>query len=94
MGPGTGSFTTQTAEHLRSFAGRALAPLGSMEAAKAELKGIIKEAKDAGFDTKLMRKAIKELQAGEAAETERQNLETYKVALGPLFDHADQRAAA
>lgn len=46
------------AEHLRGLEGRIMSLMNDKDDIAAEIKGVFEEAKDAGFDTKALRKAI------------------------------------
>ena len=83
-------------ELLRSYARRLGNLTDDKEQIAADIKELMKEAKDAGFDTKVLREAVKRERRDEAERLEAENFEalvgTYLHAIqGELFDGGDVR---
>lgn len=80
-------------KQLKSFSERAINLLTERDQLNEGLKEVFDEAREAGFDTKIMRKAIKRIRSdAETLKAEEEMIDSYVEAIQPdLF--ADKKAA-
>ncbi len=85
-----GQLSTTARDELRSYADRATNLIEERDRINEDLREVMNEAKDSGFDTKILRKAIKEIRSDAAQlNAERAMIDLYKHAIQPdLFSEA------
>ena len=77
-------------KQLQAISARVIELLTQRDELNEDLKEVMQEAKDAGFDTKILRKAIKRIRSDVAAlKAEEDMIDSYVHAIQPdLFDKA------
>ena len=85
-----GSLGDNAKKELQNIAGRVISLLEERERVNEDISEVFNEAKDSGFDTKILRKAIKLIRTDRATrQAEEDMIETYVHAIQPdLFDKA------
>jgi uncharacterized protein (UPF0335 family) len=81
----------------KAFKDRILNLLTEQDEMKETVKSVFDEAREAGFDPKILRKAIKRIRANPGDHrAEEEMIDAYVEAMGglPLFEAADAREAA
>lgn len=88
IGDNSGVLSGDSQRQIRGLAGRIIALLDERDEVNTDIKTVFDEAREAGFDTKIMRKAIKEARADKAAlQAERDMIDMYLHAIvGELLD--------
>jgi uncharacterized protein (UPF0335 family) len=93
MGDNSGVLSSTAGQQIRGLAGRIINLLNDRDAVNADIKEVFKESADAGFDTKIMRKAIARARQDDAQrQAEEDMISMYHLAImGQLMDElADQ----
>lgn len=86
VGPATGSFGPAARDQVKAFAERISNLMNQKDEITADMTSVFNEAKDAGFDSKILRKAIKVIRTDPAARrSEEEQIETYVQAIQPDF---------
>jgi uncharacterized protein (UPF0335 family) len=86
-----GVLGAQQTKELKSYGERYQNLVNERSEVNEGIKELMDEAREAGFDPKIIRKAAKELMADQAkAAAEREMIDSYKEAMKglPLFEHA------
>jgi uncharacterized protein (UPF0335 family) len=86
-----GVLSGQAAGQLKSLAERAMNLLENRDAVNADLKEVFNEAKEAGFETKILRKAVAEERKDQLAlKSEQDQIAMYRMAIaGKILDLLD-----
>lgn len=93
----SGTLGVQQTKELKSFGERVVRLIGERNDVNASITEVMDEAREAGFDPKIIRKAVKLLMADESKlRSEQEMVDSYFEAMKglPLFDAAREKAAA